>query len=220
MLTLESTTTSDHLSALNAFLTLTQSPADFNAIYDLDAVLRQTPLAGVSTEYLKTQPGMAEMIRDRYLGPAPDLDLLMNLPIDSLGYRYASHLLSSGFESVFYRQIPVENDITYIALRRSQTHDIHHMITGFGTDLPSEIGLQAFELAQMRSPLAMALLSSGLIYTLGQTSGVEHTMHLIHQGWQMGLKASPLMAQRWEDHWEKSIPELRKELKVEVIGQG
>jgi ubiquinone biosynthesis protein COQ4 len=217
MLTLESPTTSDHLSALNAFITLSRSPADFTAIYDLDAVLRQTPLADLSVAYLKTQPGMAEMIRDRYLGPVPDLDKLIGLPTESLGYQYASHLLASGFDPVFYRQISVKDDITYITLRRSQTHDIHHMVTGFGTDLPSELGLQAFELAQMRSPLAIALLSSGIVYTLSCPSDLEHTMNLIHQGWQMGLKAKPLMAQRWEDHWEKSIPELREALNVEAI---
>jgi ubiquinone biosynthesis protein COQ4 len=219
MLNLESTTASEQLSALNAFVTLTRHPADFTAIYDLDAVLRQTSLADLSMEHLKTQPGMADMIRDRYLGPIPDLDTLIKLPTESLGYQYASHLMTSGFDPIFYRQISVEDDISYIALRRSQTHDIHHMITGFGTDLPSELGLQAFELAQMRSPLAISLLGSGIVYTLSQPSDLEHTMHLIHQGWEMGLQAKSLMAQRWEEHWERPIPALRKALNVEAILQ-
>jgi ubiquinone biosynthesis protein COQ4 len=218
MLTLESSATSeDQLLALNAFIRLTVNPADFTAIYDIDAALRQTPLAQISAEHLKTQPSMAKMICDRYLGPVPDLDKLLDFPPESLGHQFASHLITGGFDSVFYRQIPVEDDVTYIALRRSQTHDIHHLITGFGTDLPSELGLQAFELAQMRSPLAITLLSSGIVHTLSQASGLEHTMHLIHQGWQMGLKAKLLMAQKWEDHWEKSISELREILDVDAI---
>jgi ubiquinone biosynthesis protein COQ4 len=220
MLTLESTEPLEaQLLALNAFTRLTVNPVDFAAIYDIDAVLRQTPLAQMSAEYLKAQPGMADLIRDRYLGPVPDLDKLLTLPTESLGHQFASHLITGGFDSVFYRQIPVEDDVTYIALRRSQTHDIHHLITGFGTDLPSELGLQAFELAQMRSPLAISLLGSGIVHTLSQPSDLEHTMHLIHQGWQMGLQAKPLMAQRWEEHWETPIPELRKALNVEAILQ-
>jgi ubiquinone biosynthesis protein COQ4 len=111
----------------------------------------------------------------------------------------------------------VEDDATYIALRRSQTHDIHHMITGFGTDLPSELGLQAFEFAQMRSPLALTLLASGAVHALSKPVELEHTIHLMHKGWQMGLKAKPFMAQKWEDHWEKSVTEWREELAVDAI---
>jgi ubiquinone biosynthesis protein COQ4 len=217
MLTLETSQTSNLFGALDAFVTLTQNPTDFTAIYDIDAVLRQTPLATISIEYLKTQPGMVEIMRDRYLSPTPDLNVLLTYPTDSLGYIFASHLQSHGFDPAFYRQITVENDITYITLRRSQTHDIHHLITGFGTDLPNELGLQAFELAQMRSPLAIALLSSGIVHSLSNPSALEHTVQLIQQGWQMGLKAKPLTAERWEDHWEKSIFELRIKLGVEAI---
>lgn len=217
MLTLEANSMINPIAALNNFVALTQNPADFAAIYDIDAMLRQTPLAALSVEYLKTQPGMVEIIRDRYLSPTPDLDALLTYPIGSLGYTFASHLRDNGFDPAFYRQISVEDDVTYITLRRSQTHDIHHIITGFGTDLASEIGLQAFELAQMRSPLAIALLASGIINAISHPSALEHTMQMIQQGWQMGLKAKPLMAERWEGHWEKTVTELQAELNVEAI---
>jgi ubiquinone biosynthesis protein COQ4 len=207
----------EKLTAVNSFITLTQNPTDFTAIYDIDAVLRQTPLTSMSIDHLKTQSGMVEMIHDRYLASVPDLDALLSYPADSLGYVYASHLKANGFDQAFYRQIDVKDDATYIALRRSQTHDIHHMITGFGTDLPSELGLQAFELAQMRSPLAIALLSSGIVNAVMRPATLEHTMSLIQAGWQMGLKAKPLMAQKWEDHWKKSIAEWRTELEVEAV---
>jgi ubiquinone biosynthesis protein COQ4 len=207
----------DSAAALNSFNTLTHDPTDFTAIYDIDAVLRQTPLTTMSINHLKTQSGMAEMIRDRYLAPIPDLDALLHYPTDSLGYLYASHLKANGFDPDFYRQIDVQDDATYIALRRSQTHDIHHMITGFDTDLPGELGLQAFELAQMRSPLAIALLASGIINTVMRPQALEHTMSLIQSGWQMGLNAKPLMAQKWENRWDKSIAEWRVALDVKPV---
>jgi ubiquinone biosynthesis protein COQ4 len=217
MLTAQLEQTADTQTAVNSFLTLTQDPANFTAIYDMDAVLRQTPLASLSIDHLKSQTGMPEMIRDRYLAPVPDLDALLNYPPDSLGYLYASHLKASGFDPAFYRQIEVQDEVTYISLRRSQTHDIHHMITGFGTDLPSELGLQAFELAQMRSPLAIALLASGIVNAAMHPEALEHTMALIQAGWQMGLKAKPLMAQKWEKHWGKSVAEWRADLEVEPM---
>jgi ubiquinone biosynthesis protein COQ4 len=72
MLTLQQDQTTEALTALHSFITLTQNPADFNAIYDIDAVFRQTPLSTLSIDYLKTQPGMTEIICDRYLAPVPD----------------------------------------------------------------------------------------------------------------------------------------------------
>jgi ubiquinone biosynthesis protein Coq4 len=215
MVLLQHEITADQVTGLNSFLTLTQNPVDFTAIYDMDAVLRQTPLATISTDYLKTQPGMAEIIQERYLAPVPDLDALLSYPQDSLGYIFACHLKINGFNPAFYRQIGVKDDITYLTLRRSQTHDIHHIMTGFGTDLASELGLQAFELAQMRSPLALALLASGIVNQLDSPDQLERTMNYVHQGWQMGLKAKPLMAQKWENHWERSVAEWQTDLGVE-----
>lgn len=217
MLTLPQDQATQQFTVLNSFLKLTKNPVDFTAIYDIDAVFRQTPFSALSIDYLKAQPGMAEMIREHYLAPIPDLDLLLSYPTDSLGSLYANHLKTNGFDPAFYRKISVQDDATYIALRRSQTHDIHHIVTGFGTDLPSELGLQAFEFAQMRSPLAVALLVSGIVHSLNHPMELEHTVHLIQQGWQMGLNTKPFMAQRWENHWEKSVAEWRKELEVEAI---
>jgi ubiquinone biosynthesis protein COQ4 len=133
------------------------------------------------------QPEMNEIIRDRYLPPVPNLDTLLKYPENSLGHVFASNLRANNFDPIFYRQIEVRDDITYITLRCSQTHDIHHIITGFGTDLAGEIGLQAFELAQMRSPLAIALLTSGIVHTLNSPTALEQVMNAIHRGWQMGV---------------------------------
>jgi hypothetical protein len=55
----------DQLKALRAFITLSQQPANFDAIYDLDEVLRTTHLSQISIDYLKTQPGVAELIQER-----------------------------------------------------------------------------------------------------------------------------------------------------------
>jgi ubiquinone biosynthesis protein Coq4 len=214
MLIMQPEVSDDRVTAINSFIKLTRDPANFTAIYDLDGVLRQTHLATISLEYLKSQPGMNEIIRDRYLALIPDLDALLNYREDSLGYVFASNLRVNGFNPVFYRQIEVRDDISYITLRRSQTHDIHHIITGFGTDLAGEIGLQAFELAQMRSPLAIALLTSGIVNTLNSPEALESVMNAIHRGWQMGLQAQPLMAVRWEENWEKSVSKWRQELGI------
>jgi ubiquinone biosynthesis protein Coq4 len=204
----------NHLKALNSFIALTQNPANFDAIYDLDEVLRQTDLSAISIAYLKTQPEMAAIIEERYLAPTPDLPALLTCPPDSLGYHYADHLIRHQFDPNFYRPRLVTDDISYVSLRRSQTHDIHHVVTGFGTDTSGELGLQAFQLAQMKSPLAIAIITAGIVNALDNSPALVAHMDQILRGWQMGLKAKPLLAQKWEDHWEKPLAQWRLDLNL------
>ncbi|MGI0492940.1 Coq4 family protein [Alkalinema pantanalense CENA528] len=203
--------------ALGAFLQLIQNPAEFSAIYDLDEVLRQQPISEIACAYLKAQPPMAALIETRYLPAPPDVDQLLTYPKNSLGYCYAKHLRDQQFEPVFYRQRDAQDDISYITLRRSQTHDIHHVITGFGTDLAGEIGLQAFQLAQMRSPLAIGLITSAIVHALAQPDLLTAIMQQITIGWDMGCQAQPVFAQKWEEAWEKPVEVWRQALNIRAL---
>lgn len=53
---------------------------------------------------------------------------------------------------------PVQSLQEFIVHRLRETHDIVHVLIGFGTDPTGELGLQAFNLAQNRSPLAVMLI--------------------------------------------------------------
>ena len=210
--------TSDHVKAMASFIRLSKVPNDFNALYDLDEVLRKTELSDISCEHLRSQPEVAQLIDERYQAPIPSIADLLSYPENSLAYAFGSHLKANNFELEFYRQREFQDDISYITLRRSRTHDIHHIITGFNTDLAGEVGLQAFELAQMRSPLAVAVISSALVHTFNNSAELGQVMALIQQGWNMGLKAKCLFAQRWEENWAKPLDEWRQELEVEPVG--
>lgn len=216
MLVQQNLSVDEQLQAIASFAALTKNPATFAAIYDLDEMLRKTELATISIEYLKAQSEVAALIEERYLAPIPDLNALLAYPQDSLGYQFASHLMANHFDPEFYRKRPVTDDMSYIMLRRSQTHDIHHVVTGFGTDPSGELGLQAFQLAQMRSPLAIAILTSGIINAFADSCVLNTHMEQIFRGWQMGLKAKPLIAQKWEEHWEMPLLQWRSQLGLEA----
>jgi ubiquinone biosynthesis protein Coq4 len=207
----------DRLKAFNAFLRLTDNPATFTAIYDLDEVLRETDLSMISIDHIKAQPGMATIMAERYLGPVPNLAELLTLPVDSLGYQFAYHLTMNNFDPQFYRPREVKDEISYISLRRSQTHDIFHVVTGFDTDASGELGLQAFQLAQMKSPIAITILTAGIVRTLADSSMLKEHMRQMILGWEMGLKAKPLLAQKWEDHWEKPLAQWQAELGIKPV---
>ena len=219
MLTPEKLSPANQLKAIQSFVKLTQNPANFEAIYDLDDLLRHTDLSQVSIAYLNSQPEVAAIIQERYLAPVPNLEQLLTYPPDSLGYRFAAHLVAHQFDPGFYRPCDVIDDLTYVRLRRSQTHDIQHVVTGFDTDLAGELGLQAFQLAQMKSPLAIVLLTSGMIHSLADSQTLNAHMQQIHWGWEMGLKAKPLLAQKWEEQWEKPLLQWQRELGIAPINR-
>jgi ubiquinone biosynthesis protein COQ4 len=207
--------TSDRLQLIDSFIHLIDHPAEFEAIYNLDEILRRTELSHTACDHLKTHPEVAAIIQERYIGPAIDLDQLLKLPKPSLGYQYALHLKTNQFEPIFYRQQTFSDDIGYLTFRRSQSHDIQHVITGFGADLAGEVGLQAFALAQTRSPLAVPLMANAMMHAHNSPAMLSDIMAQMHHGWEMGLRAKPFLAQKWEDNWEKPVSQWRQDLQVD-----
>lgn len=207
----------DFFQTAKGIINLVRDPGKTESVHDIEDGLRQAKYTQVAMEYIRSQPGVESLVEERYLAPSPNLESLIQLPPDSLGYTYASYLKQEGFDPNFYRKLEVENDTTYIMLRLRQTHDIWHLVTGFSTDVVGELGLQAFILAQTRRPMAIVLLAGGLLRALIQSpEDMEKLLDRIAVGYRMGAKAKPFLAQKWEENWEKSISQWRRNLGVEL----
>lgn len=207
----------DLLTTLKGFVSLMRDPAQTDSVFDVEDGLRHTKAAQLAVEYAKSKPGVAEVFAERYLAPPPDLAVLTQLPANSLGYAYAAYLLEAGFDPDFYRKTEIEDDVTYMFMRLRQTHDIWHVITGFGSDVNAELGLKAFEIAQIHRTLAAMLIAGGLLRTLLKTPEMlDDLLEQIAIGYRMGARAKPLIAQKWEEHWDKPLAEWRRELNLEI----
>jgi ubiquinone biosynthesis protein Coq4 len=168
----------------------------------------------LAVENMKAVPEVAEMIAQRYMAPSHDLDILIQYPKDSLGYVYASSLKQAGFRPLAAK-VQIDSDTSYVENRWQQTHDIWHIITDFDTSEIGEIGLQAFYLAQFQLPLASMLIANALIATTAfQPEELSPLLGAIARGWEMGQTAKPLIAQKWEEAWEKPISVWQAELNV------
>lgn len=203
------------LTLLKGIVSLFREPS-IECIYNLEDGLRNTKATLLAVEFMKSQPEIAQLIQERYLAPIPNIEILGKYPEGTLGYAYADYMKSTGFDPNFYRHTKVEDEISYVLLRIRQTHDIWHIITGFGTNGLEELGLKAFEIAQTRRPLAVALIGGGLLMTLIKSpEGIGALLGQIAMGYKMGSKAKPLLAQKWEEHWDKRLSEWRTELGIE-----
>ena len=205
------------LMTLKGVISLITNPNNTMSVYDIeDALIHEKPNQ-VSIAFVQEQPGIQQIIKERYLASEPDIEQLLKCSENSLGYRYASYLTASGFDPHFYRDLEIKDDVSYLLMRRRQTHDIWHIITGFGADVASELGLKAFELAQTRSPMSALLVAGGLVRTLFETpEDLGYLLDRLAVGYRMGAKAKPFLAQKWEEDWQKSIEQWRSELDVEV----
>ena len=96
--------------------------------------------------------------------------------------------------------------------RLRETHDIVHVLTGFGVDGAGELGLQAFNLAQNRSPLAVMLIFGGMLSALQNDEPLEPLLRALARGFEMGLSAQCMIAQKLEQGWERPLRDWRQQL--------
>jgi ubiquinone biosynthesis protein COQ4 len=207
----------DALIVLKGVLSLVRDPSQTDSVYDIEDGLKHSDAMAIATQHMLAQPEIKAMARDRYLSPVPNIPELLQCPKDSLGYNYANYIDSSGFDPGFYRPMKVEDDTSYLLLRLRQTHDLWHVVTGFSTDVPGELGLKAFELAQTRRTMAGILIAGGFLKCLLQTPNeLDRLLDNISRGYRLGLHSKPLLAQKWEQNWDKPLNEWRTELGIKV----
>ena len=208
----------EFLMTLKGCVSLIRDPNQTDSVFDIVEGMRNTDASKFALLHIKSDPQVEAIIKERYVPDIPNVEELIKFPHKSLGHTYASYIKESNFQADFYRQIKVEDDISYILLRMRQSHDIWHIVTDFKTDSIGELGLQAFSLAQTRLPLPVILLSGGLLKTLLQSPAtLGDLLEKIAIGYRMGAKAKPLLAQKWEENWNKSIDDIRNELNIEIV---
>lgn len=206
------------LLIVKSFTSMLFGDNSLETIGELTYGLLETLAYDLVAQHLNQNPACAALIHDRYIPPAHDLDALLTLPPDSLGYIYAAQMKRTGFDPNLHAGMTAKSDAEYVELRLSQTHDLWHIITGFDISIVGEIGLQAFHLPQFPYPLATMLVANSLISTtLKEPEMLPQLLEAIAQGLQMGKTAKSLFAQKWEEGWEKPLTQWQAELNIQPI---
>lgn len=206
------------LQGMKAFITLLfDDSGSLAPVWELSNSLIDSNAFQLAIAAMKETPEVAAILAERYIAPSHNLATLQHCPPNSLGYVYASHMKQAGFQP-FEPSMVINSDTHYVEYRWQQTHDIWHIVTGFDTSEAGEIGLQAFYLAQFQLPLSSLLIANALIAaTLLQPEGLSPLLSAIAQGWRMGKIAKPLIAQKWEEAWEKPVTQWQTELNVQPV---
>ena len=162
------------------------------------------------------------MLEDRYLSPPPDVEWLRALPEGTLGYAFAQYLVENGLDQNLLRESAFIDahhrrgeQVGFLPERGFQLHDMFHVLTGFDTSPLGEIRIVSFTVAQTTAPYPVFVIALRLLQAaLYRPKLVSVLLDAITEGWALGRSARPLIPVHWEDHWERSLQELRAEYRL------
>lgn len=149
----------------------------------------------------------------------------------TLGAMLYDFMENSGYElDIFYREVQVVNDFTYYLRQTALTHDIEHMISGFGPNHGGEVALLTAnmhakcryfhpELAafinRIQSYLkAKTIMKDGLHYPEAMVINLEAEFRGAEQGRNWTY---PLMLCPWRDWIDRQVSDIREEMGITPV---
>ena len=207
------------LLVLRGFYQFLRHPVSRPTYTALSEVLVRFRATSDSVRFMLEDPRVAALCRDRYLGCVYKPSELIHYPQGSLGHAFGKMMLESKQDPEFYRDYygsepySFSTDEQYLRFRIRQIHDLVHVLTGFGmSDIPGELGMQAFNAAQTRRPFSLALVGFGLLRIVLRPAELPETLRQISRGLAIGYAADQLLAHRFEEDWAKPLDTWRREL--------
>lgn len=180
-----------------------------------DIAIYKSALAGGHAN-AKTEHLLAEMKNPL---PVWDLGALEELADGTLGHGYVSFLRRNGLHP-FVISDEVEDALiqnNLFVARYGLVHDIFHVLTGFGTDYPGELGVWAFVAAQgYACGHWVAVLFACFLYPILSPTRLKALWRSLWQGMRMGRQAQSLIAIPWENYWDQDLNDVRRQWGIVV----
>jgi ubiquinone biosynthesis protein Coq4 len=169
-------------------------------------------------ERLKADPRTARAFELRPRLATPDIDALAALPPGTLGRALGQHFQSYGLNPRLFQPLPDNCDGEFVMAHLLETHDVWHIVTGFGTDLEGEFALTAFYAMQTGATATTLLLALGLANTtLFESAAVAPRVAAIAAGVSAASAAEPMFGVDWTQYWEMPLREVRNRFSISTV---
>ena len=153
-----------------------------------------------------------------------NLQKLLMLPENSLGYIYATHMLENKLDPNFYINSHFSDPSTagqrweYFRVYSLQSHDIWHVLAGYKTDYLGEIGIFSFLFGQVSTSLYLLIVASISMHTVfgRKRQDALQVFENITKGFQMGRNASSCLGIDWDLYWHQPINDVRNHLNIKL----
>ncbi len=212
----------DTLKLGRAFVSLVRNPRDLDVVFSLADALDKTEdvLGPIREAFASSAPG-AEGLRNWHRLRI-DVGALARLPNGTLGRTFADFVAREGIDpDELFRDRAVTNKDEWILEHLFETHDVWHVVTGFGTDVAGELGLQAFYLSQFPARLGMLLLAGGLLNTfLFEFDDRNPRLEELTKGWAVGAATQSMLGVDWNRYWDRDLDDIRAEFGITAVSKG
>jgi ubiquinone biosynthesis protein COQ4 len=200
--------------AIRALRVLEKKPDDsvaaplFNASLDGDrfeALVRELSQSEEGRALLRARPSMQ--------GSSIDLDALRAMPEGTLGRAFAKYFDDNKIQP-FESPYEVRNAVDYLVKRYRETHDLVHVLTGYGTDALGEMELQAFALGNLSlRTSALILLFAATLQPHGLPPIWRYTDKL-RAAFSRGRRSAKIVAHPYERFFSMSVEDARRALRI------
>ena len=95
-----------------------------------------------------------ELYNEKYNPSPPTLEELSLCSEGTFGFALHQHLKANHLTLGIFPRFEWRRPIEYLSLRIYQDHDLWHALLGYGIGINDELALQAFGVAQYRSPIS------------------------------------------------------------------
>lgn len=206
------------LVALRALAALASDPDDLPKVFTVieslpgrspTRMLARMRASAEGSGVLAMKPDLAARLADRAA--------LRALPEGTLGRTYAEFADRAGItpQGIVDASIVgtervdgVPEDMRFMGDRMRDTHDLWHVVTGYGLDLLGEAALLCFTYAQTKHP------GIALVAALAILKSVPNARPVMTEGYRRGRRAAWLPAIAWEDLLDRPLTEVRARLQI------
>lgn len=207
------------LVAVRALLDLAKDPDDLPKVFkiieslpgrSLERIHRRMRTDTTGRQLLAARPELGVRLSDR--------GALAELPAGTLGRTYfevteRSQITAEGIVSasqVGRERLLPEGELRFAGERMRDSHDLWHVVTGYGTDVVGELALLAFTYAQAPHP------GIGLIVGFAYLQRESSINEQIREAYRRGKRAAWLPAVAWERLLDQPLDAVRAELDLDA----
>lgn len=191
------------LRFLAGYLQMARDPSRLDVVFRMIDGVHESDAGGAISSFL-ARPEVSALMADSRPLLFLRIEELRALPAGTLGRAYAEFIDARGFDlGALYRLKDGRSEATIepqerVKIHMERSHDLWHVVTGFETDIAGELGLQAFYVAQLGSPIGAAVISAGLLNAVVRApQDISARMEAIATGWRHGKACGSLFGADW-----------------------
>lgn len=203
--------------AVRALRVLEKKPDDFVAAVVFNASV-DTPIFQRHVDALaRSETGRALLTeRPSLQGRDVDLRQLALLPEGTVGHAFARYFADNGI-APFESPYEVRNDVDYLVKWYRETHDLHHVVTGYATDALGEMELQAFAMGNLGLRSSALILTFAAVLRPHGLPPIWKYVHRLRAAYRRGKATRRLFEVRYERFLEGPVQALRDALNIPAM---